>query len=137
MNNEKNIEWEKIEPKEVDTWKPEQAGDSLTGVFVDVKHKDDKRELSARYFIETKEGNKMIWGSVALDDRMRLANIGELIQITYNGKKSIGGGKEVKLFEVQRAKQTKGPTTETTQAPVEIPPVAQTPPAQDTPDLVK
>jgi hypothetical protein len=133
VNNEKT-EWEKIEPVNVDTWKPEQAGDSIIGVFVDIKPKDDNRELSARYFIDTKEGQKMVWGSVALDDRMRLANIGELIQITYNGKKKISGGREVKLFAVQRARQTKEPT------PASIPPVAPTPtppPAQDVPDLIK
>ena len=129
VNNEKT-EWEKIEPVDVDTWKPEQAGDSIIGVFVDIKPKDDKRELSARYFIDTKEGQKMVWGSVALDDRMKLANIGELIQITYNGKKKISGGREVKLFEVQRAMQTtqeaKAPTTQ-----------APTPPTGEVPDLIE
>lgn len=111
MNNE-NIEWNSVEP---DVWKSEQEGDQIQGVLIAIEPKDDANDISARYYLSTKDGNKMVWGSAVIDDRMKLVRIGDLIRITYNGETKNKAGRKVNLFRIDVGKP-KAKTTETSAA---------------------
>ena len=107
--NEENIEWKSVEPN---VWKYENDGDNIQGVLIDSEPRDEANNLSARYYLSTKDGNTMIWGSAVLDDRMKMVNKGDLIRITYKGKTRNKAGRNLNLFEVDIGKPKEEPTVE-------------------------
>jgi len=97
--------WKDIEPG---VWKPEQKGDNIEGILVNKVPKDEGASMSARYYIENKEGMFFVWGSTVLDDRMQYAKIGQEIRITYEGEDKNKRGQTVKLFRVAIAEKDTG-----------------------------
>lgn len=93
-------EWEQIEP---DTWKPEQDGDHIEGVFVK-KEEDKGINNTNAYYLETKDGQKLVWGTAIIDSRMAFIQPGDIIKITYKGAKENKKGQPLKIFKVERRK---------------------------------
>ena len=97
-NEKKEIKWELLEPG---SWKPQNAGDEVAGVFI-AKKENVGINKSNVYYLENKDGPTMIWGSTVLDDRMTIAHIGDHIQIKFLGTQENTRGQPTKLFEVRR-----------------------------------
>lgn len=84
------------------TWKPEEKGDAIEGLLVDVE-KGVGENNSTRYTIqETKTGENFgVWGSAILDSRMKGIAVGMEVKITYQGLGDKKPGKNPpKLFTV-------------------------------------
>ncbi len=93
-----------FEEIEHDPWSPQEEGDSITGVLLNVK-KDVGPNNAMLYTLSVDEKSKVVWGSTILDDRMMSCNIGDIVRITYKGlgeKKP--GQNAVKIFKVERDK---------------------------------
>ena len=95
--------WKSIEPG---VWKPEKEGDNIIGVLVNKEPKDENGGLSARYYLENKEGTFFVWGSAVIDDRMQYVKVGQKIRITYGGKTKNKKNQDMNLFEVQVSEGT-------------------------------
>lgn len=92
--------WKEIEPN---IWKPENEGDSITGVLLSKEPKDSKREMSAKYKVENEQGIFLVWGSAVLDDRMECINTGTKVRITFKEKKEIKKGRTLNVYKVEVA----------------------------------
>ena len=92
--------WKTIEPG---VWKPEKEGENITGVLVSKEPKDEKTGYSARYYLDTKEGMFLIWGSAVIDDRMQYVKIGDKIRITFDGKTKNKRNQDVNLFKIEKS----------------------------------
>ena len=68
-------------------WKPQNEGDSITGILVSKEEANPERNMSAKYMIDSNEGVTLVWGSAVLDERMAVVPIQSKVRITYNGKK--------------------------------------------------
>ena len=68
-----------------EAWKPEQEGDSITGVYAQKKENVGANK-SNLYYIDVNGVLKAVWGSIVLDDKMCYISIGDLIKIIYKGK---------------------------------------------------
>ena len=90
-------EWKTIEP---DTWKPENVGDQISGVYISKVEGDEK--TSARYYLDTANKPIMVWGSAIIDDRMQYVKIGERVRLTFLGKEKNLKGQPLKLFKVEK-----------------------------------
>lgn len=98
---EKPDRWAKVETS---VWKPKSDGDSITGIY---KSKDQGNEdVGNKYYLEadTEDGIKTMffWGSSILDDLMQGVKIGDLIRVTFKGKKKLEKGKTLNLYDVER-----------------------------------
>jgi len=90
--------WSIIEPN---VWKPLKEGDSVMGILV---RKDDAtKDINARYYLEYNNKQHMIWGTVVLDDKMSLVNVGQLIRITFikNVPNKDKKKNDIKIFKVE------------------------------------
>lgn len=92
--------WESVDPG---VWKPEKEEDSIEGTLLSKKENVGINESNA-YYIETKDGTFMVWGSTVLDDRMSLIPEGEKVRITYKGIQKNSRGQDVKIFKVEKQK---------------------------------
>jgi hypothetical protein len=95
------VEFEEINPN---VWKPKAKDDVIEGVLIN-KHIDVGSNKSKTYDIETKEGQKMVWGSTILDDRMAYVKVGEVVRITFKGKETNKRSQPVNIYKVERAHQ--------------------------------
>ena len=95
--------WKTIEPG---VWKPEKEGEDIIGVLVSKEPKDEKAGYSARYYLDTKEGMFLIWGSAVIDDRMQYVKISDKIRITFDGKTKNKRNQDVNLFTIDVAENT-------------------------------
>ncbi|EFK09985.1 conserved hypothetical protein [delta proteobacterium NaphS2] len=93
-------EWKTIEPG---VWKPEKENQQITGILVSKEPKNEKTGLSARYYLDTRDGMFFVWGTAVLDDRMQYAKIGDKVRITYGGKTTNKLNQMVNLFKVEVA----------------------------------
>jgi hypothetical protein len=95
--DEKMAEWEKVE-KEI--FKFEKEGDFIEGKLLAVV--DSPTYSNKVYTIETKQGNKTVFGTVVIDSQMQLVKMGQMIKILYVGEKSSDkkGYNPIKLFEI-------------------------------------
>ena len=96
--NNNNEEWIKIEPN---MWKPEQDGDSITGVLISKEEANPAARMSAKYSLENEQGQFLVWGSTVLDGRMSYINIGDKVRITFRGRTQNAVGQDLKLFDVE------------------------------------
>lgn len=101
QNKKVETDYEEVNPE---VWKLEKEGDVIEGVLVNKIIPEDKEE-SNRYYIETPEGIKMVWGSAILDDRLNFIDVGSKLKITFKERKDIGKGKTLKVFKVEREKK--------------------------------
>ena len=92
--------WKTIEPG---VWKPEEEGDHIIGVLVNKEPKDEQAGVSARYYLENKEGMSFVWGCAVLDNRMQYVKVGDMVRITYEGKTKNKRNQDVNLFKVEVA----------------------------------
>ena|SRR3990167_593161 len=90
--------FERIEPK---VWQYNE-GDQIEGVLIQ-KVKLGLKQSNA-YYLENKEGKILVWGSAVLDDRLAVVEIGDILRITYKGKKPNAKGQQTKMFDVERKK---------------------------------
>jgi len=90
--------WKTIEPG---VWKPEKEGENIIGVLVSKEPRDENSGFSARYYLETKEGMFLVWGTAVIDDRMQYVKVGEKIRITFEGKTKNKRNQDVNLFRVE------------------------------------
>lgn len=93
-------EWKTIEPG---VWKPENEGDQIVGFLIHKELRDDKSGLSARYYLENKDGKYLVWGSAVLEDRMQYVKVGEKVRITFEGKTKNKRNQDVNLYKVEVA----------------------------------
>lgn len=96
-------QWKAIEPG---IWKPEKDGENIIGVLVSKEPKDEKTGYSARYYLDTKSGMFLVWGSAVIDDRMQYVKIGDKIRITFVGKTKNKRNQDVNLFKVEVAEKS-------------------------------
>lgn len=83
-------------------WKPENKGDELLGLLIDVEH-DVGTNKSTLYTIQEKETqeNVNVWGSTILDGRMKGISIGMEVRLVYNGLGDAKPGQNApKLWQV-------------------------------------
>lgn len=92
--------WKTIEPG---VWKPQEEEDSIEGVLVNKVARDENNNLSAKYYIDNKEGMFLVWGSAILEDRMQYVKVGELVRITYHGQDTNKKGQKINLYKVEVA----------------------------------
>lgn len=69
------------------SWKPEKAGDEIMGILTD-KQEQVGPNNSMYYTVEKKDNHEVvgIWGSTALDTKMKKVHVGQEIRIVYKGK---------------------------------------------------
>jgi hypothetical protein len=82
-NNFNEEEWEEIIP-ESDIWRPD-VGDVFIGVYLKVTPNAGNWNKN-KYTFKTPEGEKHIYGTLDLDNKMALARIGEMIRIELKAK---------------------------------------------------
>jgi len=88
-----------IEPN---VWKPEKEGDEIQGVLVNVSQ--SKRYENKVYHIETTEGQKVVFGTTVLDDRMAYVKVSEFVKIIYKHTEKNSRGQDTKIFKVLKEK---------------------------------
>ena len=101
--------WTTIEPS---VWKPEKEGDNIIGILVNKELKDEQSGLSARYYLETKDGMSFVWGCAVLDDRMQYVKVGAKVRITYEGVTKNKRNQKVNLYKAEVAEKTEPETTD-------------------------
>ena len=111
---EKDFDFKDVDPG---VWKYENDGDSVFGVLIHKEPRDEANELSARYYLDTKDGKTMVWGSAVLDDRLKLVEIGTPLRITYKGTQKNKKGRDVHIFKVEEAKKKQQPSKDTADKP--------------------
>jgi len=92
--------WKKIEPG---VWKPESEGENIVGVLIKKEPRDEKANLSAKYYIENENGTWLVWGCAVIDDRMKHVEIGSKVRITFEGKTKNKRNYAVNLYQVEVA----------------------------------
>ena len=101
--------WTTIEPS---VWKPEKEGDNIIGILVNKELTDEQSGLSARYYLETKDGMSFVWGCAVLDDRMQYVKVGAKVRITYEGGTKNKRNQKVNLYKAEVAEKTEPETTD-------------------------
>lgn len=92
-------EWEDLEPI---IWQPTREEETIQGIYVKLEPNKGKYG-NTLYHIETENGEVLVFGNSVLDDRMVLATVGDVVKITYKGKRPCKQG-EVNIYKVQRQK---------------------------------
>jgi hypothetical protein len=84
-----------------DSWKPENKGDSIQGIFKGIKT-DVGINKSNVYTIQT-EADELIsvWGSTVLDTKFEEIEVGDEVKIEFAGLVKGKGPKPYKDFDVQ------------------------------------
>lgn len=85
-----------------DSWKPENEGDSITGVYTGSKS-DVGINKSEVYLIQVagEEDTTSVWGSTVLDTKFQEIPVGNEVRIEYLGQVKGKGPKPYKDFNVQ------------------------------------
>lgn len=93
--------WKKVERKQSETWDWDSDGSVLEGELLE-KEENVGSNNSMLYRIRLNDGEEMaVWGSTALDSRMKVIEPGMKIRITYKGKvKSEKTGRTYKDFNL-------------------------------------
>lgn len=95
-----------------DLFKFEEAGDSIVGIPYKKLENQGSRGNSTIYSFYTEAededdayGLKNIWGSASLD--RELPNLaGKIVKVEYHGKKDIGGGQSLNMFDIKSLDDT-------------------------------
>ena len=122
-------DWEKVstETKKTDeTWKPEKEGDTIDGLYIDVRDINKKDGTQTKIYVLQKEDGTLvsIWDAAGLTRAMGNIEIGKKIKIEYGGKQQNPNTKRFfHKYDVYREKDSvkkEEPATEEV-APDEIP----------------
>ena len=92
-------EFEEISPA---TWTPNTEEDQVEGRFINMEEGKGINESNA-YYLEKDGTQILIWGTTVLNSRMKFAQLGEYLRITYKGKEKNKKGQDIKIFKVERA----------------------------------
>lgn len=99
------MEFRKIEPG---VWRAENTGDEIIGKLLKVTE-SKKFDGGKVYNLEVSDDetgqieNKVVFGSVVLDDRMSFVKVGQLVKIKYIGMEPNKKGQDTKIYEVSVA----------------------------------
>jgi len=96
--NQEPKNWKPVDPG---MWKPTKESEAIIGVLVNVVEKSNN--LSTRYYLDTCEGIKLVWGCTVLDDRMKLVKLGQFVKITYKGKQKNAKKQDINIYSVEIA----------------------------------
>ena len=89
--------WEKIEGSEL--IKLETEGDSISGKLTHIR--ENQGEFGTTIIaIETSDGEKAMWCTTVLADRLSRVPLGAMVKIVYLGKKMGDSGREYKDYDV-------------------------------------
>lgn len=92
---------EHLEAIEPNVWKPAAKDEKIRGKLIN-KQTGVGVNKSNTYHLETKDGQKMVWGSTILDDRMAYVNIGEEVVITFKGQETNKRNQPINIYKVER-----------------------------------
>ena len=82
-----------------DAWKPEQEGDSITGVY---QHMEERSgDISEKYFLKCGEEDIFVWGSTILNSIMKRIKVGQEVRITFKGKGTTKTGRDLNIYKVE------------------------------------
>lgn len=99
-----NVKFQEVEDEpEVQQWKPEQEGETLTGVFYKSLQPTDNRNYWV-YFFENENGKYLMHGTYDLDNKMQKLAVGKIVRITYKGTKPTKMH-EMKIYKVEVAEE--------------------------------
>lgn len=96
-----------------DSWKPENKGDSVQGIFTGVKT-DVGINRSNVYVLKTNDSEVSVWGSTVLDTKFQEISEGDEVKIEFLGLVKGTGPKPYKDFDVQYREATNAVSTEET-----------------------
>ncbi len=89
-----------FEKVEIDTWKPQEANESIEGIFIKAEPNVGTNK-SMLYSIDVAGKPWAVWGSAILDPKMVAVKLSDLIKIVFTGKGEAKGGHNApKLFDV-------------------------------------
>lgn len=93
------------EDVEQEFWSFNTAGESISGIYRGME-KDVGENKANVYNIEKDDGKVIcIWGSMVLDQKMKLVCLGDELRIIYEGIEKPEKGKTYKKFKVQRVRK--------------------------------
>jgi hypothetical protein len=100
MQNKKTSVWEEIKDPEDEIWRPEAIGEEISGKYI--RREDDVGMYhSTKYTLDTKNGERGVFGSTVLDNKFKDVPLGCEVKIVYQGEKpSTPPKKPFKLFQV-------------------------------------
>ena len=98
------MEFEAVIPK---FWNPEKVEDQLTGVLIG-KEIEVGMYSSNLYRFDTEGGILSVWGCTVLDSRLKHVEVGDVIRLTYKGKKKNDKtGRTFEDYTVEKGKKKK------------------------------
>lgn len=75
-------------------------------VTVGTAEAGDLRVSKMHRFLDERSEQVDVWGSVDLDRKIRDVNPGARVRIQFLGRQAVGGGREMKMFELRVATNT-------------------------------
>jgi hypothetical protein len=94
--------WEEMPDFENEGWCPQEKGDKLQGIYIN-KREGVGLNNATLYTIKNDEGEWVVFGSVALNNKLKNVPIGYEVGIIYQGEKpSKPPKKPFKMFQVFR-----------------------------------
>lgn len=111
-DNEAANEWEGIDshdfpPAHDFDAEPVLIGEYLWSETVDTVGFKGETRKSTFYCLVTPDGEKTgMWGTAHLDRIMGNTKVGEQLRITFQGRQSLSGGREMRTFSVDRKPRT-------------------------------
>lgn len=85
------------------TWNKDlTAGDAIEGVYIKKEVYEGNYGQTAKYVIETKDGEKMgIFASASLSNQFKNVPEGSYVWVTYKGEETTKSGRPVKVYLVE------------------------------------
>ncbi len=94
--------WEEMPDFENDTWCPKKKGDQLQGIYIN-KRENVGVNRANMYTIKNEEGEWVVFGTEALNNKLKNVQIGYEVGIIYQGEKPTKPPKKpFKMFQVFR-----------------------------------
>lgn len=79
----------------------DKKGDSFQGYYLGSRRVNTGVSESNLHIFSYENENVGVWGSAKLDQLLGQVPKGTMTYITYGGKRSLGGGKTLKMFDVE------------------------------------
>lgn len=106
QKEKKEPQWVEREAVFAEGWKPQEIGDSITGIVVRMTDEKTSHGPSRLLHLRTDEGPAAVWisgGLLGYVDVFMESNI--LVKITYTGEEDIGKASPMKTFKVQTSRK--------------------------------
>lgn len=103
--NNMSDNWTEAGSASDETWKPENAGDSVTGKYVKVRDNVGANSSNMYYLEQESADGKdkltiSVWGSTVLDTKFEEIPVGSQVKIEFLGLEKGKGAKPYKNFKV-------------------------------------